>query len=362
VHTRYDVRIFVKECTSLAAAGYEVSLIVNDGQKNEIKNGVNIISTQYIAQNRIDRILNSTREIYKKAIEVNADLYHFHDPELLLIASKLKRKGKVVVFDSHEFTGKQIECREYLNKSFRKLLSFFYLKYEKHVLKKIDAVIVPCTYNGVHYFEKKCKREVLVDNLPILEEVLLNRELLDAGEKKACYIGSLSEERGIKKIVEASSLIKIPLLLAGNFSPAHLEREIVDSEKNPQVSYLGVVDRTGIKKILSEAYMGMCVLQDSGQYKFTDNLPTKVCEYMAAGIPIIVSDFPYSKKMIDKYKCGIYVNPNDTHSIANAMKWLLENPKEAKEMGKNGRNLVETKLNWKFEVKKIILLYESLLS
>ena len=66
--------------------------------------------------------------------------------------------------------------------------------------------------------------------------------------------------------------------------------------------------------------------------------------------------------MIDKYKCGIYVNPNDTHSIANAMKWLLENPKEAKEMGKNGRNLVETKLNWKFEVKKIILLYESLLS
>ena len=106
VHPPEDVRIFHKECVSLAEAGYEVYL-VERGESCE-KNGVHIIGLGDLPKNRLKRMTEGAKKVYEKALELDCDIYHFHDPELLPYGLKLKKKGKKVIFDSHENTLEQI--------------------------------------------------------------------------------------------------------------------------------------------------------------------------------------------------------------------------------------------------------------
>ncbi len=358
VHTRYDIRIFQKECVSLAEAGFEVYLVVNDVYADEVKNAIHIRSTSYQAKSRMERMLHAARKVYQTALQIDADIYHFHDPELLPYGYKLKKKGYKVVFDSHEFIWKQMECRDYLPKAFRKIASWLYRKCEGYVVGKIDAVIVPCTYDGKSYFGDKCKREVLVNNYPRLEEMDKEEICFCDRKRQACYIGGLTEQRGAVIMARACLKTGIPLALAGRFSSDELKREVL--EASPDIVYKGNLQRLGVKKLLGESFMGICVLQDEGQYRHLDNLPTKVYEYMGAGMPVIISDFPYYKKMIQRYQCGRCVCPDHADDIAAHMEWLLSHPMEAEEMGRNGRRAVMQEFNWKAEEKKLLRLYDEL--
>lgn len=359
-HARYDVRIFQKECTSLAEAGFQVYLIVDDEMEDEVKNNVRIKSTFHRSKNRIDRMFNSAMKVYKKALAVNAEIYHIHDPELLPFGYFLKRKGKKVIFDSHEFTAKQIEFKDYLPLFLRKPIAFFYRVYEKWVVGKLDAVITPCTFAAKKYFADQGVTEVLINNLPKIEDVNIAKSLTEKKKQQACYVGALTEKRGIIEIVKASEKAEIPLILAGEFSTRDLKNMIL-SNKNLFVEYVGVLDRIQVRKLLSQSIIGLSVLKDVGQYKYLDNLPTKVYEYMGAGLPVVVSDFPYYKKVVEDLECGICVNPNQIENIVDSMKWLLEHPDEAEKMGKRGQKAVMEKFNWSLEEQKLILLYKELL-
>ena len=83
-------------------------------------------------------------------------------------------------------------------------------------------------------------------------------------------------------------------------------------------------------------------------------------EYMSAGLPVIASNFPKWKNIIDETNCGICVNPLDPNEIAKAIEFFLTNPEKAKEMGQNGRKLIEKKYNWSIEEKKLNAFYSSL--
>lgn len=93
VHPRYDIRIFWKQCVSIARAGHEVILIVNDDQDDEEINGVKILSIKSPSTSRLSRILSKVAKnrAFKKAKDLEADIYHFHDPELLSLGIKLKK-------------------------------------------------------------------------------------------------------------------------------------------------------------------------------------------------------------------------------------------------------------------------------
>jgi glycosyltransferase involved in cell wall biosynthesis len=84
-------------------------------------------------------------------------------------------------------------------------------------------------------------------------------------------------------------------------------------------------------------------------------------EYMSAGLPVIASNFPLWKEIVEGNKCGICVDPMDPKAIASAIQWMIDHPEEAEEMGKNGRRAVETKYNWANESKKLVGLYQRLI-
>ena len=130
-----------------------------------------------------------------------------------------------------------------------------------------------------------------------------------------------------------------------------------------KVNNFGIIKHEEVYgKILSQSNIGIALLDYLPLCKGNvGNLSNnKLFEYMRAGLPVIVTDFILWKEIIEENSCGICVNPNNINEIADAIKYLLDNPKIAKQMGKNGQKIVKEKYNWNMEAKKLINLYKSL--
>jgi len=170
VHSRYDTRIFYKECVSLAKAGYDVTFLVAERGKTkpEIRDGVSIAPVEFNPTNRIDRIINSPRVLLKKALETNAEIYHLHDPELLPLARKLKKLGKKVIFDSHEDVGGQILGKEWIPSFLRPSVSHLYNVYSNRVLTEMDYLI-GVTPNLTEKLRVINSNSETITNFPVLD-------------------------------------------------------------------------------------------------------------------------------------------------------------------------------------------------
>lgn len=360
-HKRYDVRIFQKECRSLAKHGFDVTLIVNDDLDDEEVNGVKIVSTRFKPQKRIQRMKNSYKNFLKLSLEVNADIYHFHDPELLPVGNKLKKLGKIVIFDSHENFPLQIKEKEYIPFFLRKIISKLYYFYETYSVKKIDAVIFPCTYNNKTPFEGRAKRIILIDNFPLLDEFFYKFvDEYDQKENAICYIGTLTYDRGITHIIKAAHYANITLILGGEMIPEEYLHEVREMMEFANVDYKGYINRAEIVEVYRKSKVGMCTLLNVGQYNKDDHLPTKAYEYMSMGLPVIQTDSKFVRELLKEYEFGIPVEAENVDQIVDAIQYLLNNPEVAKEMGKNGRRAVEEKFNWSIEEQKLIELYTTL--
>lgn len=359
-HSAEDDRIFVKECCSLVTAGYDTSLVACGTVYD--KNCVHIIGIGNAPSGRIKRMLKTSKLVYEKALSVDADIYHFHDPELLPYGLKLKKRGKKVIFDSHECYREQIRSKNYLPVWMRSIISAAYSWYEDYVLRHLDAVIFPCTMGGKNPFEGKCCRAAIISNAAILGEFFSrydpkHERLPDS----VCYIGGLTEARGINNNILAVSKVGARLYLAGEFASDEYEAKLREKPEFACVEYLGVLNRAEVAQLLSDCCIGLCTLLDRGQYLKIDTFGIKVFEYMSMGLPVILSDCPYNRKMVDKLKFGICVDPENVDEIADAIRYLLDHPEEAKRMGENGRRAIKEEFNWGVEEKKLLALYEDIL-
>ncbi len=361
VHIPFDTRIFYKECKSLAAAGYEVHLVARHG-KDEIIDGIHIHTIPF-RQSKIKRMIFTTWNVYKKALEIKSEIYHFHDPELIFIGLLLKIHGKKVICDIHEDYPNYIRYKDTIPRLFRKTAARITGIIEKYSARFFDTIVTvtPKTYNR---FKSYNKNTVEICNFPYLDELSpgIDENPRESRHDAVTYVGSLTLDRGIKEMVQAVGLAcnkkQVKFILGGSFPTDSVKNHIVSMPEFKFVDYHGFMSRTEVAKVLSEVKAGIVFTYPNSNHKNT--YMTKLFEYMSAGVPVIASDFPLWRKIVDGAKCGVLVEPMNIEALADAILYILENPEKALEMGKSGRRAIVEKYNWENERKKLLKVYEDL--
>jgi len=356
-HPPEDVRIFHKECVSLAEAGYEVYLVQRGGSYE--KSGVHLVGFGKVTGGRLKRMTQVARRAYETALALDADIYHLHDPELLPYGMKLKKRGKKVIFDSHENTLEAILEKEWLPACMRKAMYHWYKRQQEGVCRRLDAV-VSVTSNIVAYFRSVNPRTVQIANFPILDEATPPSAPRPG---TLVFAGGVSRQWNHHAIIQAlEQLSECRYCLCGPGEEPYLQ-ELRALPAWNQVQYLGRLPHEEVPALLSECAVGMAVLSYSRNSDWKNGTMgnTKIFEEMMAGLPVVCTDFVLWREFVDRWHCGICVDPENADEIAAAVRYLLDHPEEARRMGENGRSAVKEEFNWGVEEKKLLALYEEIL-
>ena len=362
-HNPKDQRIFHKQCVSLAKAGYDVYL-VERGESEEL-NGVHIVGTGEENKGRFYRLLKRPKHVYKLAKALDADIYQIHDMELLPFALKLKRKGKKVIFDSHEdfVTGFSDSDALPLPKFVMKLLGRIYSWYENYVCRRLDAVI-SVTPHICDRFYKVNPNTVMITNYPMLDTGAWKETMPYHPESNyVAFAGQITEAYSVPFVAKAlQNLDGVEFHLCGRYR-SEAEVELVKAQdKKGIVKYLGVLPYNEVPGFFNSARASVvipaCSSYTAGKLGTIGS--NKLFEAMLCGIPVICTDFTLWQEIIDKYRCGICVDPENEEQLCEAVRYIFEHPAEAEQMGKHGRKAVLEQYKWNTQKEILINLYNNL--
>lgn len=363
VHRPFDTRIFQKECRTLAQAGYRVSLIVPHTTQETVE-GVKIIPIPRF-KDRLARLTRLTRAIwavYRLARRLQADLYHFHDPELLLVGILLKLMTPArVVYDVHENHHEKFLAKEWLPYLLRVIAAWTLRLLEWAATFALDGFVAATEHIAERFPSAKTR---VVKNYPLLAMMspASDDHRIYEGNHTLIYTGGLTNHRGIYQIVQALAYVKTPqtkLVLLGGYT----DRETADIVRKlsawNKVDYCGQVSYDIMYQHLRAAAIGLVCNQPVYNYDLAQ--PNKLFEYMSAGLPVIASHFDLWKAVIEGNECGITVDPTSPEEIAEAIDYLLGHPELRRTMGKNALEAIREKYNWKHESRKLLNLYQEVL-
>lgn len=359
-HPRFDIRIFRKECRSLATR-HQVHLVVADGLGDE---RVDEITVHDVGRpnGRMQRFTKTPSWVLKKALEIDAEVYHLHDPELMQIALKLKHRGKKVIFDAHEDLPRQLLSKPYLAKPVARIVSWWMEHYERYVCKRLDAVVTATPVIG-EKFSRFQPTTVVVNNFPMTDELFADFETQGVRENRICYVGGVSFIRGITEMVQALELLpgeEQVLEIAGAFTEQPTRDRVTALKGFSRVNELGFLSREQVRDLFARCRAGIVTFLPYPNH--VDAQPNKMFEYMSAGLPVIASNFPLWREIIEGNNCGICIDVEAPETIAKAIQLLFDRPDWAAELGANGRKAVIEKYNWNQEEQKLHELYVLLAS
>jgi len=355
-HGRRELRVHLKECNSLARAGYEVHYVVADGKGPEQVGDVRVHDIG-AAGGRFQRMLLRPWRMLAAARALRARVYHFHDPELLLIALFLRYGGAKVVYDSHEDVPRSLLSRDWVPLPLRRLLSKVLETFENFVARRLSAV-VGATPHIAARFARLNRRSVTVNNFPLDHEI---QDVVEpSGQARAvCYLGGIGRIRGVMEMIRALEHVDATLILAGPWESTQTEQDARALPGWAKVDYRGVVSRDEVRRIMARSRAGLIFFHPEPNH--VDAQPNKMFEYMSAGLPVLASDFPLWRELLTEAGAGRCADPMNPLAIAHAIGQLLDDPQEARRMGRRGRQAVLTRYQWSFEEQTLLELYGELL-
>jgi glycosyltransferase involved in cell wall biosynthesis len=365
VHPPFDARIFHRECVSLAASGETVILLARHDEDTE-RNGVRLCSLGAPdpkgARLRLAARWRRTRHAFYVARAMPARVYHVHDPELIPTALKLKRRtGARVIYDCHEDYLGFIRQKPHVPQWLRGALGMVVAHFELRAARELDAVVAADP--GIERrFKSLGARTVLLYNFP--ELALFPRATPnEAPSFDLVYHGSIPRYH-LELAFQIDDVLlrrgrSVRWLFFGRFGDIEWAKAAA-AGRNAGNRFLfeGPVPHTAVAAAVRRARIGIIPLPDLP--KFQHNIPTKLFEFMALGLPVVLSDLPPSRPFVGDGLCGTMVDPRDHEAYAAAILRLLDDPALRRSMGEEGRRRVETEYNWESERAKLIALYQSL--
>lgn len=375
VHIALDNRVFYREAQSLRRGGHEVILIAIH-ECDEVRDGIQIVGLPRVPRWRRPLLWLT---LLRHGLRSRADVYHFHDPELLLVAPWLRLlTGSPTVYDVHESYADFIRVKDYLPLWLRTPISWVFRLLEP-LLARLQSALVFADDEIAAAFEGIRRPKATLFNFPersFVEHAVATTQsrCLDTsdGERAAhtvLYLGGLERNRGSRLLVEAFARVcqDVPearLLLVGHFVPAELEDEVrADARKRGIEGAITTTGRLPFDEIgphLARATMGWVPWQPVAKNK--KNIPTKLFEYMAYALPVVSSDLPSTRPFVDQGVNGYLVDAQDAAAHAEAILRLIARPEEAQAMGEAGQDLVRTQYNWDAMEERLLALYQALLS
>lgn len=363
VHHAYDGRIYHKQCKTLSNAGYEVTLIAPMPEKMKKDDEIQLIP---ISKPRVEwkRFLR-TFSIIKLAIGTKADIYHFHDPELLPVGVIIRIiTGKPVIFDVHEHYPNAIMSKKYLKNWMKKPIRYIYELIEQICLLFLSGVIYTTDEIGERY---KKYRSCKIENYP-LPNMFQNIDLTKKDPNLILYLGGITPIRGVSELVEGFNLVssvhkEAKLLFVGAFEAEWFEKEIKEKIKilklEDRVEFKGKVPYEKIRDYLEKASIGIIPYLPVPNHLVC--LPNKLFEYLAAGVVPVASHFSHYQKVMNIANSGVSIDPTDPISIKDAILSLLEDEEKIRTMSKNGYIAFHQLYNWEKEGEKLLSFYKKLL-
>lgn len=366
VHAALDNRVFYREARTLARSGYDVTLIaVHD--RDEERDGVRIRALPRVPRSRRPLLW---RAVVRLALETNADLFHIHDPELLLVTPILRRRtGRPTLYDIHEANADFIAVKDYLPAAIRYPLAGLFRRLEPRLVRGESGLIFADDAIAADFAGFTGPKTTLF-NFP-------GDELIESGrrvehQKQApvvLYLGGMERNRGAALMIDAFARVqaRLPtarLLVVGHFMPPELETQVRQNAANRGIAHaVDIVGRVPFERIgeyLRRATVGWVTWQPV--IKNQKNVPTKLFEYMAFGLPVVSSDLPSTRPFVEPGMNGLLVAAADPTEHAAALLAILSDARMAAAMGRVGQQQVAERFNWRAMEPRLLELYEALLS
>ena len=362
VHPRDDSRIRVKQLRSIVdGGGYDVEMLVQDGLPDETDAiGGFAIRSVGLPLRRIRRMTVGGLRMVREALRLKPDIVHFHDPELMPWGVVIRLFGPKVVYDVHEDYRRAVTQNFRLPRLVRAVIGPIVAAVEWTSQNFFSGIVAVDDTIAAHFVPEKT---IIVRNFAIASEFCRPGELpMEARPPEFAYIGTITANRNIMGMLDAFQLAKDSgaiFRLAGDFT---VEADRIAAQVHPywpHVQFEGWVDRGAVANILGSVRAGLLLIKPIPHEM--DGLPIKLFEYMAAGVPVIASNFPLWHSILDASGAGLIVDPEDPHAIASAMRWIIENPSQAAAMGARGRQAVLDRFNWDAEAAKLLAMYDRIL-
>lgn len=359
-HRGLDIRIFAKECASLAEAGYETHLVITASADEVAKAAARNVCLHALSPptGRLARMLKQGWRCYRAARKLDADIYHFHDPELIPYGMLLKLAGKRVIYDVHEDLPRDILGKEWIPSWARHVVAAGAGVLEYVGARWFFAVVAATPFIASRY--RRATRNVVdINNYPMPDE-LAPQEAVIGRCRQVCYVGGITRARGIEPLIRALALMPdVRLALCGRFEDRSFKEAMQALPGWSQVDYHGHLDRDGVRAVMTQSLAGMVTLFPTPAY--VDALPVKMFEYMSAALPVVASHFSLWRQIIDEAGAGVCVDPTSPEAIAGAVRALANKPAAIEQMGLAGRKAILEKYNWPKEAQKLLNFYRSLL-